>query len=58
MIGRGDIMAAYFAMRLEKGKLNYNTVVQKYPQFKEDIDLILLADGYIVNDDGTVIHVQ
>ena len=47
-------MAAYFAMRLEKGKLNYNTVVQKYPQFKDDIDLILLSDGYVVNADGTV----
>lgn len=47
-------MAAYFAMRLEKGKLNYNNVVQKYPQFKDDIDLILLADGYQVNEDGTV----
>ncbi len=47
-------MAVYFAMRLEKGKLNYNTVVQKYPQFKDDIDLILLADGYQVNEDGTV----
>ena len=58
MIERGDTMAAYFAMRLEKGKLNYNTVVQKYPQFKEDIDLILLADGYTVNDDGTVTKEQ
>lgn len=47
-------MAAYFAMRLEKGKLNYTAVVQKYPQFKDDIDLILLADGYQVNEDGTV----
>ena len=47
-------MAAYLAMRLEKRKLNYNTVVQKYPQFKEDIDLILAADGYVVNPDGTV----
>ena len=47
-------MAAYFAMRLEKGKLNYNTVVQKYPQFKDDIDLILLSDGCVVNADGTV----
>lgn len=47
-------MAAYFALRLEKGKMNYNTVVAKYPQYKEDIDLILTADGYTVNDDGTV----
>ncbi len=47
-------MAAYFAMRLEKGKLNYNTVVKKYPQFKDDIDVILTADGYVVAEDGTV----
>ena len=47
-------MAAYFALRLEKGKMNYNAVVAKYPQYKEDIDLILTADGYVVNDDGTV----
>ena len=58
MIERGDTMEAYFAMRLEKGKLNYNTVVQKYPRFKEGIDLILLADGYTVNDDGTVTKEQ
>ena len=51
-------MGAYFALRLEKGKLNYNTVVQKYPQFKEDIDLILLADGSVVNEDGTVTEVK
>ncbi|MGM0971696.1 MAG: hypothetical protein ACQEW2_02430 [Bacillota bacterium] len=38
-------MAAYFAMRIEDGKLDYTAVVTKYPQFKEDIDLILVADG-------------
>ena len=58
MMERGDIMAAYFALRLGNRKLNYNTVVQKFPQFKEDIDLILLADGYVVNDDGTVTLAQ
>lgn len=47
-------MAAYFALRLKKGKMNYNTVIKSYPQYKEDIDLILLADGYVVNSDGTV----
>lgn len=39
-------MAAYFAMRIEKGKLNYADVVGRYPQYKDDIDLILTADGY------------
>lgn len=52
------MMAAYFAMRLEAGKLNYNVVVAKYPQFQEDIDLILTADGYQVNTDGTVTKVR
>lgn len=47
-------MAAYFAMRIEKGKLKYNAVIKKYPQYKEDIDLILVADGYEVKEDGTV----
>ena len=51
------MMAAYFAMRLENGKINYNVVIDKYPQFQEDIDLILAADGYKINPDGTVVKV-
>jgi hypothetical protein len=38
-------MAAYLAMRIEEGKLDYKAVVTKYPQFKSDIDAILVADG-------------
>lgn len=38
-------MAAYFAMRIEVSKLDYVAVVTKYPQFKSDIDAILVADG-------------
>ena len=52
------MMAAYFAMRLEAGKLNYNVVVAKYPQFQDDIDLILTADGYQVNADGSATPVR
>lgn len=52
------MMAVYFAMRLEAGKLNYNVVVKKYPQLQEDIDLILTADGYQVNTDGSVTPVR
>ena len=51
-------MAAYFSMRLEKGKINYNIVVAKYPQFQEDIDLILTADGYQINADGSLTPVR
>jgi len=39
-------MALYLAMRIEVGKLDYAAVVAKYPQFKSDIDEILVADGY------------
>ncbi|SHN88243.1 hypothetical protein [Desulfitobacterium chlororespirans] len=38
-------MAAYFAMRIMLGKLDYVAVVSLYPQFKADIDAILVADG-------------
>ena len=47
-------MAAYFSMRIEQGKLNYNDVVKRYPKYKDDIDDILVADGYTINTDGTV----
>ena len=45
----------YLVMRLEAGAMNYNTVIAKYPTAKEAIDEKLLADGYIVNPDGTVV---
>lgn len=34
-------MAEYLAKRIQEGKLNYDEVVAKYPQFKEKIDEIL-----------------
>ena len=39
-------MAGYLAMRIEAGKLNYTSVVTRYPQFKADIDTILVNDGF------------
>ena len=41
-------MAAYFAMRIIQGKLTYEKVmsVPMYRQFKEEIDAILIAEGY------------
>lgn len=47
-------MPGYLAMRIEGGYLNYNAVVAKYPQFKDEIDFILASDKYVVNKDGTV----
>ena len=37
-------MAGYLAMRIEAGKLDYTTVIMRYPQFKADIDTILAAE--------------
>ena len=50
-------MVKYFIMRLEEGKINYDRVVEKYPQYKDEIDSILSVDGYVVNGDGTVVKV-
>jgi hypothetical protein len=38
-------MAAYLAMRIMQGKLDYQAVTTVYPQFKEDIDMILVNEG-------------
>lgn len=38
-------MAKYLASQIKKGNLDYNKVVAKYPQFKADIDEILVNDG-------------
>ena len=34
-------MARYLAQRIKEGKLDYDEVIKKYPQFKEEIDRIL-----------------
>ena len=54
------MMAVYLAMQFEKGGLNYNLIFAKefFLQYQEDTDLILVADGYIVNEDGTVSKVK
>ena len=38
-------MSIYFANQILKGKLTYTQVIGKYPQFKDDIDSCLLAEG-------------
>ena len=39
-------MAGYLAMRIEAGKLDYTAVITRYPQFKTDIDTILVNDDF------------
>ena len=40
-------MAAYLAMRIEAGKLEYKAVFSqtRFSQYKDDVDVILVADG-------------
>jgi hypothetical protein len=42
----GYNMASYFASRIIKGALKYEDVIKKYPQYKEDINSILVSEGY------------
>ena len=43
------MMAGYLAMRIEMGKIKYASAIKAYPQFKDDIDAILAADGYEID---------
>lgn len=36
-----SLVASYLARQIKKGKLDYDAVVTKFPQYKEDIDTIL-----------------
>lgn len=49
-------MAPYLAMRIEMGKLDYNRVVKKFPKYKDDIDTILAADGYEIDENGKCVE--
>ena len=42
----GYNMASYFASRIIKGALKYEDVINKYPQYKEDINSILISEGH------------
>ena len=38
-------MVTYLAMQILKGKVSYTLTIEKFPQYKEDIDLILITEG-------------
>lgn len=39
-------MAKYLARQIINGKLDYDEVIEKYPQFKDEIDQILKEYGW------------
>ena len=40
-------MAKYLATQIKKGALNYDDVIEKYPQLQDTIDDILRAEGIL-----------
>lgn len=38
-------MVAYLAMRIIDGALDYKSVIKKFPQYKDEIDTILILEG-------------
>lgn len=49
-------MAAYMAMRIKKGKLNFNVVVAKYQALKAEIEAILKKENVEIGEDGWAIE--
>ncbi len=39
------MMAAYLALQIIKGNLDYEAVIKKFQKYQEDIDQILVAEG-------------
>lgn len=48
-------MAKYLAYQIILQKLKYNTVITRFPKYKEDIDRVLDAMGWMIDDDGNCV---
>lgn len=44
-------MPKYLALQIFKGKLNYEEVVTKFPDFKDEIDAELDILGWVMEDE-------
>ena len=45
-------MAKYLAYQIILQKLKYNTVITRFPKYKEDIDRVLDGMGWRIDDNG------
>lgn len=45
-------MAKYLAYQIILQKLKYNTVITRFPKYKEDIDKVLDVMGWMIDDNG------
>lgn len=45
-------MAKYLAYQIILQKLKYNTVITRFPKYKEGIDKVLDGMGWMIDDNG------
>ena len=45
-------MAKYLAYQIILQKLKYNTVITRFPKYKEDINKVLDGMGWMIDDNG------
>ena len=45
-------MAKYLAYQIILQKLKYNTVITRFPTYKEDVDKVLDGMGWMIDDKG------
>ena len=50
-------MVEYIARQVYENKINYNTAINRYPEYKTQIDNILIEKGHgDLLDDNTTVH--
>lgn len=48
-------MAKYLAYQIILQKLKYNTVITRFPKYKEDIDKVLDGMGWMIDTEGNCV---
>lgn len=48
-------MAKYLAYQIILQKLMYNTVITRFPKYKEDIDKVLDCMGWMIDETGNCV---
>ncbi len=48
-------MAKYLAYQIILQKLEYNTVITRFPKYKEDIDKVLDGMGWMIDTEGNCV---
>lgn len=41
-----SVLSRYLALQIRKGQADYIVVIDRYPQYKNEVDEILVSEGY------------